>query len=586
LQSTELSRDRAQLMSIVERQWIQGVLQQSMAHRIRLDLQIVDGSNAQIVPGLTSRPGSDQIVQVYDDAAGPLAIIGPPGAGKTTLLLELAQELLGRAEHDVDYPVPVIFNLASWDSSHRFFADWLIKELREHYGIHAERTQSWIDDDLIVPLLDGFDEVTPEHRHSCKTAIDGFLAQRPTSPAVISCRESDYATAKPVVIAGAVYIQPLTRPQVERYLKLNGLRWQELATIIEANASVREWLTTPLLLSILTRTFVADSAVLNSIQQSPETASLTLLSSYVQVTLSDPRSRRELYPRNMTLRWLSWLARSMKMHGQTVFYLESLQPSWLFAGAGRGILTYGVSLFLGGCIGLLAGLLASLVTQPPVGLAIGVAVGLIGGLVGYQKEIRPVTKLQWSATLMKDELRSGILAGLFGALFGTLQGGWKAGLVLGPAMGLVPALTVAAIRGITGDKALGQSLQPNEGMRKSGRNALIGGLACATLAGVVGGITVGVSAGAWTGIVVGLIGGLIVGSLVAILIGGRALLQHMVLRLLLAVRGVTPWSFSRFLDYATDRVLLIRVGGGFMFPHNALMEYFASLLDSERTIRY
>src|SRR5262249_61789953 len=35
------------------------------------------------------------------------------------------------------------------------------------------------------------------------------------------------------------------------------------------------------------------------------------------------------YAREQTLRWLSWLASGMQQHGQTVFLIEQLQPSWL-----------------------------------------------------------------------------------------------------------------------------------------------------------------------------------------------------------------------------------------------------------------
>ncbi len=38
-----------------------------------------------------------------------------------------------------------------------------------------------------------------------------------------------------------------------------------------------------------------------------------------------------------------------------------------------------------------------------------------------------------------------------------------------------------------------------------------------------------------------------------------------------------PWNYARFLDYAAERILLRKVGGGYIFIHRLLMEYFASL---------
>jgi hypothetical protein len=38
-----------------------------------------------------------------------------------------------------------------------------------------------------------------------------------------------------------------------------------------------------------------------------------------------------------------------------------------------------------------------------------------------------------------------------------------------------------------------------------------------------------------------------------------------------------PWHYVRFLDEATERILLQRVGGGYRFIHPLFQEYFASL---------
>jgi hypothetical protein len=38
-----------------------------------------------------------------------------------------------------------------------------------------------------------------------------------------------------------------------------------------------------------------------------------------------------------------------------------------------------------------------------------------------------------------------------------------------------------------------------------------------------------------------------------------------------------PWNYIRFLNYAAERIFLRKVGGGYIFTHQLLMEYFASL---------
>ena len=59
--------------------------------------------------------------------------------------------------------------------------------------------------------------------------------------------------------------------------------------------------------------------------------------------------------------------------------------------------------------------------------------------------------------------------------------------------------------------------------------------------------------------------------------GGRACLRHYILHFLLWRSTSIPWNYSRFLDYAAEHILLRKVGGGYIFVHRLLLEYFASL---------
>jgi energy-coupling factor transporter ATP-binding protein EcfA2 len=57
--------------------------------------------------------------------------------------------------------------------------------------------------------------------------------------------------------------------------------------------------------------------------------------------------------------------------------------------------------------------------------------------------------------------------------------------------------------------------------------------------------------------------------------GGRASLQHLTLRILLVRNRTAPWKYIDFLDEATDRLLLRKVGGGYVFVHRLLLDYLA-----------
>ncbi len=52
-------------------------------------------------------------------------------------------------------------------------------------------------------------------------------------------------------------------------------------------------------------------------------------------------------------------------------------------------------------------------------------------------------------------------------------------------------------------------------------------------------------------------------------------MQHFVLRFWLWRTNSLPWNPVSFLEEATERLLLRKVGGSFMFIHPALQDYIA-----------
>ena len=65
------------------------------------------------------------------------------------------------------------------------------------------------------------------------------------------------------------------------------------------------------------------------------------------------------------------------------------------------------------------------------------------------------------------------------------------------------------------------------------------------------------------------------GLFVGLKYGGVTCLQHFNLRRVLYRKGRIPWNYARFLDYASERLLMKKVGGGYVFYHRMLMEHFA-----------
>ena len=59
--------------------------------------------------------------------------------------------------------------------------------------------------------------------------------------------------------------------------------------------------------------------------------------------------------------------------------------------------------------------------------------------------------------------------------------------------------------------------------------------------------------------------------------GGYVYLQHHVLRHVLSRAELLPQNLVHFLDYAASVVFMRKVGGGYIFIHRYLLEYFADL---------
>jgi hypothetical protein len=81
----------------------------------------------------------------------------------------------------------------------------------------------------------------------------------------------------------------------------------------------------------------------------------------------------------------------------------------------------------------------------------------------------------------------------------------------------------------------------------------------------------------------GWFGGLIWGLIYGLISGGMFALKHFVLRLFLWKSGAAPLRYVAFLAQARDLLFLRQVGGGYIFVHRLLREYFVSLTGSEKT---
>jgi hypothetical protein len=213
----------------------------------------------------------------------------------------------------------------------------------------------------------------------------------------------------------------------------------------------------------------------------------------------------------------------------------------------------------------------------------GVVGGAIFGLIGLSasrrakvEAIHPVEILTWSRSTHRAALTTGLGVGGICTLVFSAAFGIGAGLLYAATTGLALGLLVLS-RGLNGSEVqLEEKDVPNQGIVRSGYNALGVGLSIGLTSGGPIGILVGLLAGSSFQYVFGLPFGLAVGLILALFYGGEACLKHLLLRVKLYRDGLVPWNYAQFLDHAVEHIFLRKVGGGYIFVHPLLEDYFAS----------
>ena len=575
-----------------------------------------------------------------DDIAGKLLILGTPGAGKTTALLSLAEQLVCGALTKPKMVIPVLFELSTWRKDNQSIRDWLIEQLYEQHSGNrkAKLYEQWLDQQVLLPLLDGLDELGFERQQKCMQKLSELARQYPKL--VVCCRVKEFAQAniKLNTLNGAVCLEPLSDEQIQTYLEM---QQSPLWSVIESSPTLQTLLEPtaegdPGLLRIPLFVTLAASAY---DPQHPFRTKAELLNQYVDRQLS-PETRASERRNNLEKRdwayktpelepdWrrteqtLAWLARQLQQTNTVEILIEQIQPSWLETKQARRRYQPVVRLIFGLIVGLLGGLTFGLIFGLIGGLIFGLIFGLIGGLFGELNDVEPVEafKISMPHVVRREILNNfslgllgGLLGGLFGGLIGRLHLGLTGmldfGLIFGLNFGLIErlifGLNFGLVFGLLGGLIFGllgglkQDLQlrsrPNQGIRNSLQSSWrttllsyplgvflvfgIAGLPYVASQTVSEERTVGVILEfGWTALPQWLVpvvfGALLFGFLVG---GGQACVQHVCLRFVLWQSGVAPWHLAQFLNYCVERRLLQRVGGRYRFLHRELLDHFAQL---------
>jgi hypothetical protein len=527
-----------------------------------------------------------------------LILVGPPGSGKTALAIVMMLDLLSR--RPPGGPVPIMLSLSSWDP-HRPMRLWMKRRIVSEYmpktdddQLLSDSVDRLIQHDLIIPILDGLDELTEPMR---KMALESINKVIPTQALILTCRREEYRNivmqAGPLTSASVSTALPVAPEAVSSYLmKPRGARdprtWSPIVDSIfqGSNLAVIGSLSNPFLLSLLTVTYGDPDKNPTEILDKTRFPTPSSIENHLLEGLLEVYRKRMLlsldgrsWDPDKATRWLTNLARHLSR--SSLYDIQLWQLPKAISRTSRIIIAT-VSALAGAVI---AGLARSLVVGMVGGLFAGLLAGALISLIphgrGGPKTRLPITTGKSGSTFLRGNgpLHTVIFSGASGlgaALlvhyfthFSDADTGFYIGCVVAFLIGFA-----VGIPGWQGETLISESdntkdprLQLAEERR---RNLLFAIL-------VVCALVVAVSLLGWLrgGAVIGFLLGCFASFVIDRLSMGWW--SYTLARVILAMNRTFPLRLTTFLEDSYNYGVLRRAGGVYQFRHAELQDHLAGV---------
>lgn len=394
--------------------------------RTRLEGRL-DGTLEQVTKGLADDYG--------DVPSGRLVVLGEPGAGKTVIAMLLTLGLLD--ERTTGEPVPMLLTVSSWDPVYQSLDDWFVETVAvAYYNGQDDIPRTLLNRGLLLPVLDGLDEIPESARRSAVRAISQAVGVE--RPVIVTCRSAEYADVikggAPVLYqAPVVQVQPVEVSDVIAYLRdvtwPAGLSWEPVFAHLRSGADTpaAQALSTPLMVTLARLNYsrcggdpaeLLDAVRFNSrhaIEDHLLDRAVPAAYAPDRLPSGEPASEAGRWDADRAQQWLTFLARYLHHHRERDLAWWQLSQRLLSGWAAPGVaLTTGVLLMI--MVSAATAALFPTTDNSAASLATGAAVGagfaVLAMLIWYASAGRSPGRLAVNAKGSSARLRRGFVVGV------------------------------------------------------------------------------------------------------------------------------------------------------------------------------